>query len=125
MASGATPRRERRRRPSGQSAAASTAASNSPDITTPAAPAETDPIGSLSLGGEASPRAQQEAAEMIASIQNRLSNLSAGKVRQERSQVSRIRNFRRQAQDALNSGDVEGAKTLATKARLLLDDLEK
>jgi hypothetical protein len=62
---------------------------------------------------------------MIASIQNRLSNLSANKVRQERSQVSRIRNFRRQAQDALNSGDVEGAKTLATKARLLLDDLEK
>jgi ribosomal protein S20 len=62
---------------------------------------------------------------MIASIQNRLSNLSASKVRQERSQVSRIRNFRRQAQDALSSGDVEGAKTLATKARLLLDDLEK
>jgi hypothetical protein len=125
MASGVAPHRERRRRPSGQSAAASSAATTPPDTATPAAPAEIDPIGSLSLGGEASPRAQQEAADMIASIQNRLSNLSASKVRQERSQVSRIRNFRRQAQDALNSGDVEGAKTLATKARLLLDDLEK
>ncbi|QHS51503.1 hypothetical protein [Edaphobacter sp. 12200R-103] len=125
MASGATPHRERRRRPSGSSATASSAATPPPDTTTPAAPAEADPIGSLSLGGEASPRAQQEAADMIASIQNRLSNLSASKVRQERSQVSRIRNFRRQAQDALSSGDVEGAKTLATKARLLLDDLEK
>lgn len=125
MASGATPRRERRRRPSGQSAAAASAATTPPDITAPTVPAEADLIGSLSLGGEASPRAQQEAADMIASIQNRLSNLSAAKVRQERSQVSRIRNFRRQAQDALNSGDVEGAKTLATKARLLLDDLEK
>jgi hypothetical protein len=106
-------------------AASSSATTQSDTTTTPAAPAEADPIGSLSLGGEASPRAQQEAADLIASIEQRLSGLPSGKARQERAQVSRIRNFRRQAQDALNSGDVEGAKTLATKARLLLDDLEK
>jgi len=124
MASGATPRRERRRRVPAQSAATSSASPAAPDTATPAPP-EADPIGSLSLGGEASPRAQQEATEMIASIEQRLSALPNGKARQERAQVSRIRNFRRQAQEALNTGDVEGAKTLATKARLLLDDLEK
>jgi len=36
-----------------------------------------------------------------------------------------VRNFRKDAQEALKSGDAEGAKTLATKAKLLLDDLEK
>jgi ribosomal protein S20 len=39
--------------------------------------------------------------------------------------VSKVRNFWKDAQDALKSGDAEGAKTLATKAKLLLDDLEK
>lgn len=126
MASGATPRRERRRRSYSPSTAASSAAAAPADTTAaPTTPPEADPIGSLSLGGEASPRAQQEASEMIASIEQRLGALPSSKARQERSQVSRIRNFRRQAQEALNSGDVEGAKTLATKARLLLDDLEK
>lgn len=126
MASGATPRRERRRRSTSQSAVTNSPANAPADTATaPAAPPEADPIGSLSLGGEASPRAQQEAADMIASIEQRISALPNGKARQERAQVSRIRNFRRQAQEALNSGDVEGAKTLATKARLLLDDLEK
>ena len=47
------------------------------------------------------------------------------KVDAEKAQISKIRNFQRQAQEALTSGDLEGAKTLATKAKLLLDDLEK
>ncbi|HEU4636294.1 MAG TPA: hypothetical protein VFS41_08965 [Edaphobacter sp.] len=125
MATGIAPRHERRRRSTAQSASSASTANAPADAATPAAPAEADPIGSLSLGGEASPQAQQEAAELIASIGQRLSALPSAKVHQERSQVSRIRNFHRQAKDALNSGDVEGAKTLATKARLLLDDLEK
>ncbi len=38
--------------------------------------------------------------------------------------MSNVRNFQKQAQQALKTGDAEGAKTLATKGKLLLDDLE-
>ena len=54
---------------------------------------------------------------MIASNEKRLSALPARCAPdQKRSQISKIRNFQRQAQEALKSGDAEGAKTLATKA---------
>jgi hypothetical protein len=36
-----------------------------------------------------------------------------------------VRHFLDQAQQALNSGDADGAMNLATKAKLLMDDLEK
>jgi hypothetical protein len=36
-----------------------------------------------------------------------------------------VRNFLEQAQQALNSGDADGATNLATKARLLMDEVEK
>ncbi|QNI38151.1 hypothetical protein [Edaphobacter albus] len=119
VASGAHPHRERRRRTA--TANASTPETEPSSTSSP----ETAAIGSLSLGGVANPHAQQEAADLITSIEKRLNGLSAQKAEGEKQQVSRIRNFEKQAQDALNSGDVEGAKTLATKARLLLDDLEK
>jgi ribosomal protein S20 len=92
----------------------------------PAAPSpEETAIGALSSGGDSNPKAQQDAAELIASIEKRLNALSAHKVDAEKAQISKIKNFQRQAQEALTSGDAEGAKTLATKAKLLLDDLEK
>ena len=47
------------------------------------------------------------------------------KTDEQKAQVSKVKNFLKDAQDALKSGDAEGAKTLATKAKLLLDDLEK
>lgn len=82
-------------------------------------------IGDLTAGGAANPQAQQQASDLIYSIERRLNGLPAQTVRRQRSQVNRVRNFWKQAKDALNSGDVEGATTLATKAKLLLDDLEK
>ena len=68
---------------------------------------------------------QQEAVDLIAANEKRLNALSAQIVEAEKAQISKVRNFQRQAQEALNSGDAEGAKTLATKAKLLLDDLVK
>jgi ribosomal protein S20 len=82
-------------------------------------------IGSLTAGGEASPQTKQEAEDLIASSEKRLTGLSAQKAEEEKAQVSKVKNFLKDAQDALKSGDAEGAKTLATKAKLLLDDLEK
>ncbi len=82
-------------------------------------------IGELTAGGTADPQAQQDAADLLASIEKRLNGLPQQTVKKQRLQINKVRNFWRQAQEALNSGDAEGAKTLATKAKLLLDDLEK
>ena len=94
-----------------------------------AAAAESSPestaIGALTPGGELSPKTQQEASELIASNDKRLAALPDAKLKAQHSLVSKVRNFQRQAQQAMRSGDADGAKTLATKAKLLLDDLEK
>jgi ribosomal protein S20 len=90
-----------------------------------APPPEETAIGALTAGGEASPQTKQDAADLIASSEKRLNALSAQKAEEEKAQVSKVKNFLKDAQEALKSGDAEGAKTLATKAKLLLDDLEK
>jgi ribosomal protein S20 len=82
-------------------------------------------IGALTAGGEANPQTKQEAADLITSSEKRLNALPAQKAEEEKAQVSKVKNFLKDAQDALKTGDAEGAKTLATKAKLLLDDLEK
>jgi hypothetical protein len=82
-------------------------------------------VGALTAGGETNPQTKQEAEELIASIDKRLNALPAQKVEAQKAQVAKVKNFWKDAQDALKSGDAEGAKTLATKAKLLLDDLEK
>jgi ribosomal protein S20 len=94
-----------------------------------AAPTEPKPeetaIGALTTGGEATLQTKQEASELITSSEKRLNALSSQKAEEEKAQVSKVRNFLKDAEEALKSGDAEGAKTLATKAKLLLDDLEK
>ncbi|MBS1799271.1 MAG: hypothetical protein JSS95_05545 [Acidobacteria bacterium] len=97
---------------------------DAPATSTSPAP-EVAKIGSLSSGGDTSPRAQQEAAGLIAANEKRISGFSAQKIEEQKAQLSTVRNFQRQAQEALTSGDTEGAKTLATKAKLLLDDIDK
>jgi hypothetical protein len=82
-------------------------------------------IGSLTAGGETNPQSKQAAADLIASNDRRLKALSAAKSDTRKAEISTVNNFQQQAQAALTSGDAEGAMTLATKAKLLLDDLEK
>jgi ribosomal protein S20 len=116
-------KRERKKKPAQPTTTAAVTPPPGPDAAT--APAEVTPIGTLSSGGDTSPRAQQEAASLITANEKRINGLSTQKVEEEKAQLSKVRNFQRQAQEALNSGDTEGAKTLATKAKLLLDDIEK
>jgi len=116
-------KRERRKKPVQPTTTAAVTPPSAPDATP--TPAEVTAIGALSSGGDTSPRAQQEAANLIAANEKRIVGLSTQKVEEEKAQISKVRNFQRQAQEALNSGDTEGAKTLATKAKLLLDDIEK
>ena len=122
-AAAATPRRERRHLVPKAATPAETLPSE--EATTPQPMTDEAAIGDLTAGGAANPQAQQEASDLIGSIEKRLSGLPAQTVRRQRAQVNRVHNFARQAREALNSGDVEGATTLATKAKLLLDDLEK
>lgn len=121
-AAAATPRRERRH----LAPKAITPAEASPsEEATPQPMTDEAAIGDLTAGGAANPQAQQQASDLIGSIEKRLNDLPTQTVRSQRAQVNRVHNFARQAREALNSGDVEGATTLATKAKLLLDDLEK
>jgi hypothetical protein len=94
-------------------------------VDTAGAVLEDVPIGELSDGGDANPQTQQDAAGLIASSESRLNQLSPAIVRQQQPQLRRVRNFLRQAKQALSTGDAGGAKTLATKAKLLIDDLAK
>ncbi len=120
----ATPKRQKRR--------VKTVASPPAEVPAPApvaalpTPAESaNAIGELTPGGDQDPQTQKEAANLIASNEKRLGALSAEVVRTQAGLVSNVRNFQRQAQQALRTGDAGGAKTLATKGKLLLDDLEK
>jgi hypothetical protein len=117
----ATPRPRRRtvvRSPIAQGGAAPSTQAASVE-----SPDESVSIGELT-GGDVNPQTRQEAADLIASNDKRLKALSASILKNQRTQVSKIRNFQKQAQDALSSGDAEGAKTLATKAKLLLYELD-
>ncbi len=82
-------------------------------------------IGALTVGGDQSPRALQEANELIASNERRLNGISSDAMKAQAELVGKVRNFQKEAQVAMASGDAEGAKTLATKGKLLLDDLDK
>jgi hypothetical protein len=99
--------------------------------TPPPSPAAGEPapaqlaIGSLSTGTDATPQIQQQAQDMISSILKRITALPTRVADAQKRQIRQVRHFLDQAQQALNTGDTEGAKNLATKARLLMDDLEK
>jgi len=82
-------------------------------------------IGSLSTGGDLAPQIQQQAQDMITAILKRIAALSAKTADAQKRQLRQVHHFLDQAQQALKSGDTEGAKNLATKASLLMDDLEK
>jgi ribosomal protein S20 len=123
VASNAKPKRERKKPP-----VKATPAPEPPTQLASATPAhspEETAIGALTAGGEENPQTKQEAADLITSSEKRLNALTPQKAEDEKAQVSKVKNFLKDAQEALKSGDAEGAKTLATKAKLLLDDLEK
>jgi len=76
-------------------------------------------IGSLTAGDD-SASTKQSAGAAIADLEKRLAGLAPDIARQ--TQILQVRDFVKKAREALDSGDASGAVTLATKARLLLDD---
>lgn len=97
----------------------------SPQIASAAPVAEVSPIGALTPGGSETPQLRKQATELIGAVDKRLAGLTSNTKKNQRDAIARVMNFERQAQTALAAGDSEGAVTLATKAKLLLDDLIK
>jgi hypothetical protein len=81
------------------------------------------PIGQLTAGPtQETNGSRQQAADLIDSTQrgvNSLRNLNGD----QNKTAAQIRSFLDQAQRALHNGDLDGAHTLATKAKTLLDEL--
>ncbi len=102
------------------------AAKEEPPVQVASAPeAAAVAIGELSIGGDAAPQSQQTARDLIEAITKRIAALPAKTVDGQKRQIRQIRHFLDQAQQALKSGDADGAMNLATKAKLLMDDLER
>ena len=80
-------------------------------------------VGALSGGGEGSPEKHKQAEDLLAALEKRLAALPGNVAEGEKAQLSRVKYFWGEAKSALLAGDAEGALTLATKAKVLLDDV--
>jgi hypothetical protein len=76
-------------------------------------------------GGNANPKQQQEVMAKIGAVEKRVNDLPGATADREQKQIAKVRQFLKEASDALKGGDVDGAGILATKADLLMDDLTK
>ena len=86
-------------------------------------PAPPVPVGSLTAEGDESKQNRQKAADLIAANDKRLAGLSADLKKQQKDQIMRVASFQVDARKALQGGDINAAMTLATKAKVLLDEL--
>lgn len=97
-------------------------AANTPPET-PAVPPAVSAIGQLSTGDPADYR--YETVESINSIEHGLNGLGRPLSAPEQKTADNIREFLKEARAALATGDVDGAHTLAVKAKVLLAELTK
>ena len=80
-------------------------------------------IGQLSSGDGSDLRSQTDAS--IQSTDRALKQITRPLSDTEKKTAAQITEFLKQARSALGSGDVDGAHTLALKAKVLLDQLTK
>ncbi len=80
-------------------------------------------VGALSAGGQDSPGRHKQAADLLAALKKRLAGLPSDVAERQKTQVDRVKYFWDEANKALEAGDADGAWTLATKARVLLDEV--
>jgi outer membrane biosynthesis protein TonB len=80
-------------------------------------------IGQLSPGDSSNLRDQT--VQSIASTEHGLKDINRTLNDQEQKTVTQIKEFLKQARTALTSGDVDGAHTLALKAKVLLGEISQ
>jgi outer membrane biosynthesis protein TonB len=89
-------------------------------------PAAASPIGQLSTGGSAGKSQSHKAtSDLIINTENGLNAIKRALNPQELETVAQIRAFLIKARQAMDNDDYDGATTLATKAKVLLDELNK
>jgi hypothetical protein len=115
----AKPVSHHRRRPAKPPQQAAVVSPAAPAIDTPAVNA----IGQLSTGVPSD--LLHSVQDSIASVERGLNNIGRSLNDQDQKTASQIREFLKQAKDALNNNDVDGAKTLASKAKVLLSELSQ
>lgn len=84
---------------------------------------EVPAIGTLSSGEPAD--LKRQTVDSIASIERGLNEINRRLSDQEQKTSTQIREFLKQARTALASGDLDGAHTLAVKAKVLLGELNQ
>jgi hypothetical protein len=109
-----------------QSPAAPNSAQNAPPQQAAAPGATASPIGQLTTGDSAmGEKTKHEATDLIGTTEQGLNGIKRSLSTDEKTTATQIRNYLKQAQQALDNGDADGALGLATKAKLLLDELTK
>jgi hypothetical protein len=91
-----------------------------------AQPSEMSPIGQLSTTNENANTADRSSiSDQIEKTEMGLNGIKRSLSADEQKTAAQIRSFITKARDALKADDLDGARTLSTKARLLLDELTK
>lgn len=83
------------------------------------------PIGQLSTGDPGQIETRKDTVDLIASTENGLSGIKRTLSSQEQETATQIKTFIAKAREALKNEDLDGAHTLAIKAKVLLDELNK
>ncbi len=108
------------------SASGSQASAQATPPQTPGTAGTPSPIGQLTTGDSAmGEKAKHETADLISSTEQGLSGIKRSLSTEEKVTAAQIRTYLKQAQQALDNGDTDGAHGLALKAKLLLDELTK
>ena len=82
------------------------------------------PIGKLTTGdSKSAEQNKRDTKALIQQTDHGLDQIKRALSPEERTTMIQIRTFLKQAEQALDNGDADGARTLATKAKLLLDEL--
>jgi hypothetical protein len=96
-------------------------------VNNPAPPANESPgvsaIGQLSSGDPTDTK--RETVESLSAIERGLNGINRQLSESEQKTAVQIREYLKQAKAALDTGDVDGAHTLASKAKVLLSELSQ
>jgi len=90
---------------------------------TPSATSGVSAIGEFSSGASGDQKTKTD--EMIGNTEKGLNSINRQLSDSEKKTDAQIREFLKQAKDALNTGDVDGAQSLVNKAKVLLEELKQ
>jgi len=96
------------------------------DMAAAGEPGAASPIGELTTGDAANQtQKEKETSDLINNTENGLTGIKRTLSAQEQETASQIKAFLNKARQALSNADLDGAYILATKAKVLLDELNK